>query len=499
MSRVSHGATKFVERESIPLVRALGQLEALGGSAESVDLASMRSQLGFSFMFPDLQSDEFKLPATKDTVNSLIALAEAMSESSDNSAGDSDIPTAYTYLGQFVDHDITLEAFVKDAVPQEKADSLRELAELGPLNEPEEILVNLRSGPLDLDSVYNGAPFEPANASLFELSKVSNVGSRPPGKDEFNDLPRQDRTNDPKSDRAAKIGDPRNDENLVISQLHLAFLRAHNALVANGNSFAEAKSILGNLYLDAVFNDFLARICDADTRSDVFNGEGRKFWSPNQPTADIPIEFSAAVYRFGHSMVRGEYDFNLNFPAANFALLFTFARLKGSLGGQDTLPQNWIIEWERFLGNQFARKIDARITPPLNINMPADAGATAKAGMKSLGERNLLRGFLLGLPTGQSVAQSMGLTPLTGAEILSALPQSMQDAARPFENSTPLWFYVLAEAESAGDGNTLGPLGSRIVCETLHALGEASTFDMPEFSDSPNNSLHRILELSGNL
>jgi hypothetical protein len=200
----------------------------------------------------------------------------------------------------------------------------------------------------------------------------------------------------------------------------------------------------------------------------------------------MPVEFSFAAYRFGHSMARAAYNFNLNFNRsgqpgtlpATFELLFTFTALTGELGfgqGTDTLPDNWIAEWENLVdvGTPFdkARRIDTRLAPAL-FALRNEVG-TQLAGLQShLALRNLLRGYLLRLPTGQAVAQALGITPLTPAQIQAAAAtpnQVMTLQNGGFLSRTPLWYYVLAEAAHGG-GKRLGPVGSTIVAEVLIGL-----------------------------
>ena len=248
--------------------------------------------------------------------------------------GDSDVSAAYTYLGQFVDHDITLETS-SDKGSQLVDPDLRPL----PLARIRQETQNLRTGGLDLDSVY-GLP-APRDGDRFRLGRVSEIGGRPPGKDDFNDLPREGRSVDVVHDRAALIGDPRNDENLIVAQLHLA----HNELVDQGNSFRRARRLLRQHYQHIVLHDFLKkRIADEQIVQDTIEN-GNRVYDPDDEDFFMPLEFSVAAYRLGHSMVRGNYDFNLNFnrngQPGTLDFLFTFTALSGGLGfgpGTFTLP-----------------------------------------------------------------------------------------------------------------------------------------------------------------
>ena len=170
----------------------------------------------------------------------------------------------------------------------------------------------------------------------------------------------------------------------------------------------------------------------------------------------MPLEYSVAGFRFGHTLVRNAYDYNRNFgkknggpgvllPVADFDLLFLFtgngfARDSGDrtksipapFGGQGpTLPFNWVIEWDRFTDKgsadptHFARKLDTRLVPRLTemVNegtkpaMQDDANKPIRLLLRFLAQRNLVRGYLLSLPTGQSVAQAMGVPVLSETEL----------------------------------------------------------------------------------
>ena len=487
--RLGHGETLKIEqfdsaREAV--ADAVADLPFAFAVAQPVDLND------YDFLFPDLQNDPNNLlPEAASTPANLVRLGKTMIDSSgDDEAGDSDIPALMTYFGQFIDHDITLELASAD-LPTLTNPALTPL----PLDQIRNTLKNARSATLDLDSVYDLPAARDGDKMV--IGKVSPTGNpnppfaRPAGKDDFNDLPRGPRTADPATDRAANIGDPRNDENTIVAQLHLAFLRAHNKLVDRWHSFTEPRRVMRQHYQYLVIHEFLMHVCDKKIVNDILKN-GAKFFKPFQEPFFMPLEFAVAGYRFGHTMVRSDYEFNLNFndngPArATLDLLFTFTALQGQLGfggGSDTLPENWIIEWERFTGpnpSNKARLLDTKLVNPLFQLQKTDG--TVEVGLGAmLAVRNLLRGYLLRMPTGQALATAMSITPLTPGqleEVAAAVPadpgkESQLDVLRSsgFNQRTPLWYYILAEAAFHGKGKHLGPLGSTLVAEVLIGLIE---------------------------
>lgn len=490
----SHGVIPTLEK----LSQAVNQVGALNSDLDlPFSFAITSKTTRFSYLFPDLQTADALLPEVPEMRASLIRLGDSMIETVDNSANSS-IPSAYTYLGQFIDHDITLEA---------KSDGMVKLSD-GDFRvlTPEEISANITNGRtpgLDLDNLY----YKPAprNCSRMMLGFVSD-DENIPLLHKANDLPRQRRSIRPEDDRAALIGDKRDDENLIIAQLHVAFLRAHNAIVDRGHTFQEARRILRRHYQWIVVKDFLPRICDPWIVSEILFG-GNKVFRPNRDDLFMPFEFSVAAYRFGHSMVRGTYQYNSAFPRATLNELFTQTALSGSLGTASVLPEKWIIEWKNFIdgGANRARPIDTSLSTALfhlrqfNNPLPIEA---------RLPVRNLLRGYMLRLPTGQAVATALDLTVLRPEEI-EAVAHSVSDAQLAavrhggFSRRTPLWYYLLAEA--AASTGRLGPVGSTIVAEVIIGLIRGSKDSIlrepswkPTLGKTPGLfTLRDLLELGG--
>lgn len=494
--KMTHGEISTLEL----LDRAKYRVDKINQEVDlPISFALTGGKTDFDYLFPDLQTENALLPERPDTRARLVRLGKAMMEPDAESA-DSTIPSAYTYLGQFIDHDITFEAKSDDLVKL-IGDDFRVLT-------PEEIrtkITNGRTPGLDLDNLY----YKPAprNCSRMLLGYVSNKNPDQPPPGKANDLPRKPRSSNDADDRAALVGDKRDDENLVISQLHVAFLRAHNAIAARNHTFYEARTILRQHYQWLVIKDFLPRICDPWIVNEILLA-GNKIFCPDPDDLFMPFEFSVAAYRFGHSMVRNRYHYNANFPRATLADLFRLTARSGKLLNFDTLPENWIIEWKNFIdgGMNRARPVDTGLSEALfdmmafNKPMPDEA---------RLPVRNLLRGYMLRLPTGQAVASALNLPVLTPQD-LEQVAQSISDeqlaAVRDgeFLERTPLWYYILAEAAADSSGR-LGPVGSTIVAEVLIGLVRGSkdsilrqTHWKPTLGQTPDRfTLSDLFELGG--
>ncbi len=467
----------------------------------------------FDYMFLELQSDpKNRLPQddTAKIIKGLNDLGIAMAFS-DSPEASSTIPPVYTYWGQFIDHDITANTN-KDSLGTSITD-----VNFTPVS-PEVVrkeLRNARTPFLDLDSVYGEGPTKDPEMyqdggiklKIGQLAPLpSGIGfvKIPPVEDTGRDLPRfgegaVDAAGKP-IEKKAIIGDSRNDENLIVAQFHLAFLRFHNAAVdwlatqepkLNGQAlFERARQLTTWHYQWLVANDFLRAITSPGTVDKVLQG-GAKHYQPGYETF-VPLEFSIAAYRFGHSMVRGTYDHNRNFgrgattppqaPVATFAEEFLFTGTGGFRGGK-TLPDNWPIEWDRFVdrnsafADRFARKIDTHLAPPLSQMINETPGAQPpfdriQTLLQHLARRNLLRGYVLSMPTGQAVADALDVPELTEAELRLNNSDAANAAldAGGFLARTPLWYYVLKESEVRENGHSLGDVGSRIVAETLLGL-----------------------------
>ena len=365
------------------------------------------------------------------------------------------IALGFGFFGQFVDHDITLDT----------------TSSFERQNDPEGI-TNFRTPALELDSVYGSGPsVDPwLYADGVRLLTESEFGR--------DQIPRA-----PVS-RVALIGDPRNDENLVISQLHLAFLKAHNGIVdalqAGGvdpaHRFSEAQRILRWHYQWTVLHEFLPLTVGQDLVDDVYNvceGGGRRFYSwRHEPF--IPVEFSVAAYRFGHTQIPARFKVNDEFVANGNERIVLFDRDEvgdsdpDDLSGFGLRAQRRYVDWANLFETpggspQATKQLDTILSKPL-FDLPfVPAGNPDDPA--SLAARNLLRGHVFGLPSGQDVACAMCIEPLSAGDLGDV-------AGTGFDTATPLWFYILKEAEVVGGGSRLGPVGGRIVAEVLIGLLE---------------------------
>ena len=365
-----------------------------------------------------------------------------------------------TFLGQFVDHDITLDT----------TSSLEQQVD-------PEAIENFRTPTLALDNIYGAGPSN--NAHLYDATDSAkflveaNPGSAAVSRGGAArlDLPRN-------SQGTALIGDVRSDENLVLSQLHLAFLQFHNqcvdhvrattALTSPNAVFLEAQRLVRWHYQWILVHEFLPKTCGQAVVDDVLNN-GRKFYKwRNEPF--IPVEFAVAAYRFGHTQVRPSYRMNFG-PAAGadvFLRLFVDTPANAASPDPDDMrgglrqPRRF-IDWQTFFdfgdGNvRPNKKIDTTLSTVLMDLIGLPAGEP-----QSLAQRNLLRHLTFKLPSGQAVAKAMNLPVLHPSKLADLAPHGL-------DTRTPLWFYVLREAQETQAGERLGAVGARIVTEVFIGL-----------------------------
>jgi len=484
---------RHVKAEEAVPIEAKTAKRAAGPDVPTAEIAALaraarpggiKGQGFFDRMFPDLS------PLLAQDAD-LEALANAMKDSNpaDPTLDNPTLPAGFTYLGQFIDHDISLD-----------------LTPLSAKIDDPTMLRNFRTPGLDLDCLYGGG-LGPHRFLYRQDEPKFLVGTTSASPDAQNvEIPPLPNDLERTRHGVAMIGDHRNDENLVVAQTHLAFLKFHNKvvdhLVAQGSSpltlFDEASKLVRWHYQWMVLHDFVERITETGIVAKLLT-EGRKFYR-FKTVPFMPLEFAGAAYRLGHSMVREQYSHNRVFrpvpprlAPASLSLLFQFSSLSGQIngelpGGFDVLPSNWVIDWRRwyefntppgtpnFEFNR-SRKLDPLLTPALHSLPGFPPGREA-----NLAFRNLRRGVILGLPSGQDVAALMkqqipSLTPLTPTEIATG-PDGAVAQQKGFDTVTPLWYYILKEAQVRGNGERLGPVGARLVAEVFLGLvqGDKDSF-----------------------
>ncbi len=467
----------------------------------------------FGRLFPDLPHAKFGANDAENLKNSA-ALGAAMSASFDapkdgKDEEESGIPALYTYLGQFIDHDITFDP----------------MSTLQKQDDPD-ALTDFRSPAFDLDNVYGRGPDDQpylyAGDGSFLRGDPLTLG----------DPDAADLIRNNASPRRALIGDPRNDENAIVSQLQGLFHRFHNRALKDNpqnkfenpqKQFEAVQKLVRFHYQYVILNDFLPRIIHSSVIADLKTGgkydknKIKFFQIKHRPF--MPVEFSVAAYRLGHSMIRPDYRLNDAVLLPIFPVPEAVAPgFSEGLTGFRAMITNWGIDWGRFIDIdirtydgtpienlrrlQFAYRIDTSLVNPLSTLPPAVA-----SNPSSLAQRNLERGWRLGLPNGQDVAKAMGLKPLPDDQILlgkgvdqpapDEKPVPITTVSPIFKGNCPLWTYILAEAMHNQENvkipvkenvtittPRLGPVGGRIVAEVFLGLMFADKHSL--LSSEPN-------------
>lgn len=387
----------------------------------------------------------------------------------------------FTYFGQFVDHNITFDPTSVLGRPTDPAS-----------------LTDFRPPRLDLANLYGAGPtvhpylYDPGSYGTKLATSTDGV-----------DLART-------ATGIALIGDPRNDENMLLSQWHLAVIKFHNALVdqlASGKTtdvfgghlphkpprepateqpgvplerlldgenyydtlFASAQQLARWHYQWIVVHEFLPSTGDPDVVADIERNGPRFFVPGDRPF--MPVEFSVAAFRaLGHPSVRSGYQVNSHFSGKVFpddpnAPAHPRTDLRGgAVDAAHAVDFSYFFATDPTREPQHAKKFQAKLNTQL-LDLPVSAVPGAKDGalarpVASLAVRNLLRSEALGLPSGQDVARKMGQVPLSDEQLGTTGPAY-------------LWYYLLKEAEVYGGSARLGPVGTRIVAETLIGLIDA--------------------------
>ena len=385
-------------------------------------------------MFPDLEPLGTD-PQVLMRAGSSGGVCDAAAALDELSAGADDATEAagWPFFGQLVAHDITADRSAVDAGTDPLA------------------LRNARAPKLNLEIIYSDGPV--GSPFLFDVGDPVKFLLGPDG----GDVPRNQQG-------VALIGDPRDDVHLFALSLHVALLRAHNRIVdrlrADGvpetEVFDRARTTLTWYYQWIVVHDFLPRLVGADLVDEVL-AKGGRWFAPEPSHGFIPLEFADAAYRYGHGQIRHTYRLVAGGPAVPlFPDLVGF----GPLPTNRRLDLTQIFDVPGHPPAQRAKRLDGRLAASL-IGLPEQVtGAVGSDAYRSLAVRDLLRGETTRLPSGEAVAASMGVPALTPEQVGQAWP-----------HGTPLWFYILKEAEHLGDGgDRLGPVGGRIVAEVLIGL-----------------------------
>jgi len=408
---------------------------------------------------------------------------------------DRKITAAYTYLGQFVDHDLTFDP----------TSQLRQF-----LNRQQiEALADFRSPRFDLDNLYGRGPadqpymYEPDGIHML-LGKRMSGNPYDPGSRQ---VPRGPHGR-------ALIGDPRNDENRIVAQLHAVFLRFHNQVakhLGKQASFDEVRQQVRWHYQWMLVTDFLPTVVNNETYTSVFP-DPRRPADPRLPGLEnrlklMPVEFSVAAFRFGHSMIRPEYRLNTTIERRPIFSRDSHAGVRADdaadLGGFRRIPSDWAIDWQFFIDlehgaepaataplfdpiarrPQMAYKIDTSLVSPLR-HLPHRIASNPSM----LALRNLQRGATFELPSGQDVAKALGETAIPDEQLVIGKATAddpkkpLAQIAEGFAGKAPLWAYILSEAQVMSWDKTdsgmakddipirLGPVGGRIVAEVFAAL-----------------------------
>lgn len=481
------------------------------------------SQSGFCYLFPDLASRPdvgcFQGCTPAESFRRLQSLErESRGALSQPLVQPMRLAPAYTYFGQFVNHDISAPAGDVVTLREPPAGTGVIGTDLPPgLDRAHRAstrvilanLVNEQADPLALDSLYGDGPdsADPEIRALYAPDgKRFRLGTTRTEPDQFF----RDKGRDPariRHDRNAPdilrqdgrplIADRRNDENLIVSQLHLAFLLVHNKAVAalegaipdRAACFAAARQLVTLHYHWLILHDFLARLLHPSTLRTPLADRPQKLPAPRL----VPLEFTTAAFRFGHSMVGATYDFNANFgrggrferEGATLQDLFDFTTQR-NMGQPDRaetlqLPDHWVIEWDRMTrppkpgaGPGGAEQIDLTFAEGMLNAM----GSSEVPAHGSILFRNLMRGFQRRIPFGQVLAGACGLEALDPGQLRAALPESapgkkgLRELAEDLGmlTETPPWLYVLAEARHDGEGERLGFLASEIIADTITGL-----------------------------
>ena len=444
-SLMAHGGLQMLLSEETVRTRmkrmskkATGQ-EAVG----SADLVSKITMMAANF-FQHLVNKQYQFTSELISFLSFPHEGRTYTEAKTIEGDNRKIPAVFTFVGQFVDHDLTMNAL---AVVEPQAG----------------VVANGASPVIDLDSVYgprtatqSGAVFNPDGS--FNMRTIE-------GEPNGFDLTRT-------PDGTANIFDNRNDENQLILQIHILIARVHNKLLKTLHAATRAEVVAN--WQSLLINDYLPKILDKKTY-DFLTAEVVK---PNygefkyRPGADsvvrMPHEF-ALGFRMGHSMLRSGYHIN-NYGEIALFLNRNLTSQPDLRGGLPLQPEH-VINWDVFLPKNGeappSLKIDSKVTHAV-FDLPASAiPDMTSTQLGNLPQRNLIRSTELALAAGEDVASFYGIKALTPAEVEPDAASHVFFERTDNTFKTPLWYYILREAEVQAGGHHLGRLGSRLMGEVI--------------------------------
>src|SRR5256885_7243665 len=421
----------------------------------------------------------------------------------------------YTYFGQFLGHDLTY-----DSTP---------LA--GPYAEPEKT-PNFRTATFDLDHVYAGGPAgSPYLYEGNEGAETFKIGAT---------VPTGYRRDLPIAHGHLLIGDlqdRRNVDNLLLRQLHVLFLKFHNEAIRQLQTNPEIKNLANSLGEGSLFerarrlvcwhyqwiirHDYLPRIL----HNDVWHYQKRP--APVAPGREfsVPIEFALAAFRFGHSMVRNAYRLNCRHKRVLIGELMELGQKAEPISDDDLVEGGALFDGLPTSGPPASSSfIDTSVSLAMHGLSPGTirlANRLEAIDPANLPVRTLLRGARAQLPSGQEAAEALlaegKIKPgdcLSSSQLAADTCNNSGSvlSRNGLERNTPLFYYVLKEAELKGGGLTLGPVGSHIVSHVIQSGLETdadgymamvgSDWELPRWRfpsgvERPVNSLIGIVRLIG--
>ena len=357
----------------------------------------------------------------------------------DGEGSEATVEAGWPFFGQFIAHDITADR-----------------SPIGHRADPEQIR-NFRTPRANLEGVYGAGPV--GSPYLYDGSDPVKLLLGPGG----HDVPRNQQG-------IALVGDPRNDVHLFMNQMQVGFIKLHNRLidrlredgVPEAELFEEARRSATWHYQWVILHEFLPTLIGPELTERLLDF-GADLYHPGEDPY-IPFEFADAAYRYGHSQIRQRYQVNGDLgPVPVFPDLIGFCEV----------PESRRVEWWRLFDvpgrppAQRAKRIDGRLPESLIALPQAISGVDETDAYASLANRDLQRGQAIGLPSGEAVARALGIEPLEPAQVGLA--------EGGWSGETPLWIYVLKEAEALHEGDGLGPVGGRIVGEVLVGIIDADS------------------------